>query len=166
MLTLATTVSDFDVTLSQCPNPSVLIGPSFKSFIFAGSSSDSQNDSSNEFQVDLKNSYPINTVFILNRCNTKIRQDYIRESHLRLGNDGTPYSDNNAIVWQGILDGGFFKLDKIVTGRYLTFRRDGQNTDGSAKLNLHEIKVYQMPNLFQEFSAKVTADSSQALPGF
>ena len=45
-------------------------------------------------------------------------------SHFRLGDDPTEYSTSNVIVKESVVSGGFFELWPIVSGRYLTIRRD------------------------------------------
>ena len=91
------------------------------------------------------------------------------ESQVRLGNDGTAYSDSNGIVKTGIVDGGLFELAALPAGRYLTIRRDGPDPIfGMAYYYMNEIRVYQTPNLFEALLGvvSVTADTSPAETGF
>ena len=62
---------------------------------------------------------------------------------MRLGNDASEFSTNNAIVKTDIVDGGLFKLDALKTGRYLTLRRDLLSPVwGGSEYKIMEIRAY------------------------
>ena len=86
---------------------------------------------------------------------------------MRVGNDATAYSMFNTIVKVGIIDGGFFELEGLPTGRYLSIRRDEESAY-DYKFNLNEIKIYQTPNLIVKLQSSVslTEDTSSSLAGW
>ena len=47
---------------------------------------------------------------ILNVTHDVDVQKSLAVSHVRVGNDATPYSTTNAVVKQNIVEGGFFEL--------------------------------------------------------
>ena len=92
-------------------------------------------------------------MFLLNTCFDKALQQNIGVSHVRVGNDSTAFSVNNAQVKTGIVDGGIFSLSPL-SGQFITLRRDGPNPeeddvgDNPARYWINEIKVYECPSLF------------------
>ena len=48
----------------------------------------------------------------------------IGDSHIRLGNDSAALSTINTMIVDDITDGGFFEATSLLSGRYLTIRRD------------------------------------------
>lgn len=72
-----------------------------------------------------------------------------------------------------MFDSGFYRLISITEGRYLGLRRDGQHSvynpsivsvDLDNRYQIDLVKVYQVPNLLEEFESKVklTKDTSRA----
>ena len=89
-----------------------------------------------------------------------------------LGSDGSAWSTQNAEVESEIYDSGFHELDYLSTGRYLTLRRYGPSLTSSSneadlsKYVLSELRVYEVPNLLEQFDVKITADSSPSISSF
>ena len=72
--------------------------------------------------------------------------EHIGDAHIRLGNLSTAYSETNLIAKSGIVDGGFFELDPLLTGglrsgRYLTLRRD-KKEGNERRFSIAEMRVY------------------------
>ena len=67
----------------------------------------------------------------------------------------------NSVVWPALYDGGFFPIGTAHSGRYLTIRRIYLASGVNKTYNLNEVKVYQVPNLFQALSTvTITPDTS------
>ena len=136
---------------STTPATSEFIGEGFKSLI----------ESTNccpmvDFTVDLGKSLPVLSVFLVNSAHSISHQYRIGVSHIRIGEDQTEYSTSNSVIVDNITDGGFFEAPLILTGRYLTIRRDlvspAQNDNW---YNLLKLKAYQTPNLIKVYEASI-----------
>ena len=66
----------------------------------------------------------------------------IGDSHIRLGDDDTEYSTSNTIIVASVTDGGFWEASSLISGRYLTIRRDVTSSIPDVNYNLREIKLY------------------------
>ena len=75
--------------------------------------------------IDFGSQKTINSVMIVNTCDFDVSHKRIGTSHLRLGNDPTAYSASNPVIRTDIVEGGFFNIPSLPTGRYLTLRRNG-----------------------------------------
>ena len=88
----------------------------------------------------------MHSVLIVNTSLTD-EADHIGDAHIRLGNVSTAYSETNPIAKSGIVDGGFFELDPLLTGgglrsgRYLTLRRD-KKEGNERSFSIAEMRVY------------------------
>ena len=119
------TVSSHDVNDYYTPDPQAFINANFKSFIHSSTTSHSDGETQ-EFMIEFAESKILHSVFVNNYgSKTDLYRYRMGNSHLRLGNDASPYSTNNAIVRNNIVDTGFFKLDNLSTGKVLTIRRIG-----------------------------------------
>ena len=98
---------------------------------------------------------PVQSVFLLNRATDVNVQKRIGVSHIRIGDDPTEYSINNSIIVENITDSGFFEASLLLSGRYLTIRRNQRSPNLSSPyydaMNLHTLKAYQIPNLVKMY---------------
>ena len=44
--------------------------------------------------------------------------------HIRIGEDDTEYGTSNPTIVENLADGGLFESTSLLSGRYLTLRRD------------------------------------------
>ena len=44
--------------------------------------------------------------------------------HIRIGDDATEYGQSNPTIVENIADGGLFEATSLLSGRYLTLRRN------------------------------------------
>ena len=65
------------------------------------------------------------------------------------------------------MDGGFFELDPLMAGEYLTIRRDS-TMQGNNRYSWCQIMLYQTPNLISKYSnvVQMTSDTSVAVAGW
>ena len=101
-------VSEYDIDLVH-DQSIVLINETYKSWIKTVSKLTSGNDTA-EFQIDFGSSIKVHSVMIVNVSRDLAHR--IGLSHLRLGDDSTPYSETNPVIFTGIVDGGFFELNQ------------------------------------------------------
>ena len=50
-------------------------------------------------------------------------QSSLGTTRIRVGDDRSIFSTTSVVVKKDIVDGGFFALDNLIEGRYLTIRR-------------------------------------------
>ena len=91
-------------------------------------------------------------------------------SHIRIGDDSTEYSINNSIIVENITDSGFFEASLLLSGRFLTIRRNQSpylSIPFYNYMNLHTVKAYQTPNLVKLYESKIsiTTDTSPSVSG-
>ena len=91
---------------------------------------------------------PVSFLFV-NSCYNDEYQKWLGEVHVRVGNDGVEYSDANAIVKNGIVDGGIFATSPVESGEFFTIRRDGASPEtDDVKMYIYEIRIYECQSLF------------------
>ena len=110
-----------------------LIGPGFFSMIIT------QGSAQVEYTVDLGQSQYIQSIFVLNRNGNYSRR--IGDSHIRIGDDSTVLSTTNVMIVDDITDGGFFEATSLLSGRYLSIRRDSVVVYGNS-YNLFCLKAF------------------------
>ena len=94
-------------------------------------------------------------MLLVNNAWDTTTQEWIGDSHVRVGTDSSAYSTANTMVKNGIVDGGIFKLD-LVTGDHISLRRNEENPVwGGEEYWINEIRVYEVPNLISYFSSQV-----------
>ena len=81
--------------------------------------------------IEFPESQAIHTIFIALPAKNQREQKKFGVSHVRVGDDDTPYNTNNAMAASGMTSGGFHEVTSIVSGKYLTVRRD--DIDGSSQ---------------------------------
>ena len=74
--------------------------------------------------VDLGSSMPIVSIWLKNRENSALTRRQIGNCHFRIGDDATEFSTSNTVIVTGVVTGGLFEATSIVSGRYLTLRRE------------------------------------------
>ena len=62
-------------------------------------------------------------------------------THLRIGNDSAVFSTINEMIVDNITAGGFFEASSLLSGRYLTIRRDLTSPRDDYYV-LHKMKAY------------------------
>ena len=77
-----------------------------------------------EMTVDFGASSKIVSVFLSNAGQAENWMRRIHVSKFLLGDDLTEFSTSNVVVKNNIVAGGFFELDTVISGRYLSIRRD------------------------------------------
>ena len=82
-----------------------------------------------EVTVDFGESNKIVSVFLSNGCHADNWLRRIHISQFLLGDDSTEFSASNVVVKDNVVSGGFFELDTVMSGRYLSIRRDQPYTD-------------------------------------
>ena len=63
------------------------------------------------------------------------------DSHIRIGDDSAPLSNSNVMIVNSVVDGGFFEATSLLSGRYLSIRRDTSSPLGS-NYNLFQLKAF------------------------
>ena len=104
-----------------------------------------------EIRIDLKASYTIASVFIINWYQDG-QNDALRigNSFIYVGDDGSYQSDRLTLATvDPIIEGGFIDLDQPVKGRYVVLRRIGAPNVANNDFAISEIKVYAVRNLIQ-----------------
>ena len=109
---------------------------------------------------------PVQSVFIYNRANNWPVPRRIGVSHIRIGDDSNEYSTNNTKIVDNITDGGFFEASRLLSGRYLTLRRDLASPIDNY-MDFRNLKAYQTPNLVKLYESKIsiTPDTSSSVIG-
>ena len=143
------------------PNFSEVIGEGFKSIVTTSNCCPMR-----ELTVDFGKSMPVQSVFIYNRANNPFAQQRIGVSHIRIGDDSIVYSTKNTKIVDNITDGGFFEASQLLSGRYLTLRRD-LSSPVNNNMEFRNLKVYQTPNLVKLYASKIsiTPDTSSSVIG-
>ena len=63
------------------------------------------------------------------------------DSHIRIGDDSTELSTLNTMIVDNITDGGFFEASSLLSGRYLSIRRDTVSPIDNG-YNLYQLKAF------------------------
>lgn len=97
-------------------------------------------------------------LFIVNHCPAADKTLFIGNTYIYVGDDPTAFSSNLQLgIKVPINEGGFIKLDKVLTGRYVVLRRIGGSLPGTTRNRyaFNEIKVYGSTNLI-EYGATIS----------
>lgn len=73
--------------------------------------------------IEFPDTETIHTIFLAIPGESNNVQKRFGTTHVRIGSDGSLYNTNDAKVKEDMTSGGFFELNGIPSGKYLTIRR-------------------------------------------
>ena len=109
----------------------------------------------NEFYIILNASNTILTTFVLNVCGSSDKNKRLGTSAIWIGDDFTPYSTSLTKCSVDFFDTGFQSMTIPCTGKHVVIRRAELPRNGDRQYNLHQLRVYQVPNLLNMFKKTI-----------
>ena len=108
------------------------------------------------------------SIWIKNRGDAATEKKQMGDCHIRIGDYATEFTTNNPTIAEDIADGGLFENTNLLSGRYLTLRRNTQSSRGDNWSSFRKIKAYQVPNLVKVYENNIsfTSDTSSAVENY